>query len=124
MSTATAPNARVGFAFAIALFLIWVFATYLLEGRILTLQRPDATGARLAYALIANLLIGIGGGALAVCVLSNSGMISWGSRASDTPFSQWWWEPCSGSSSTLCRGRPPSTLWSSSTPTLRSWWYP
>jgi hypothetical protein len=48
----------------------------LLEGRILTLQRPEATGARLTYALVANNLIGIGGSVLVVRFLSNSGEIS------------------------------------------------
>jgi len=53
-----------------------VVATYLLEGRILTFQRPEATGARLAYALVANMLIGIGGSVLVVRALSNMGAIS------------------------------------------------
>lgn len=66
----------MAFVVAIALYLAWVIATYFLEGRILTLQRPDATGARLLYALVANILIGIGGAALVVRALSNSGAIS------------------------------------------------
>jgi membrane protease YdiL (CAAX protease family) len=41
----------------ISLYLIWVLATYLLEGRINLLQRPDPVG-RYAYAIIANILIG------------------------------------------------------------------
>jgi hypothetical protein len=53
-----------------------VVATYLLEGRILTLQRPEATGVRLAYALVANMLIGIGGSVLVVRALSSMGTIS------------------------------------------------
>jgi hypothetical protein len=53
-----------------------VVATYLFEDRILTLQRPEATGARLAYALLANVLIGIGGSVLVVRALSIMGAIS------------------------------------------------
>lgn len=76
MSTTTAPNVRVAFALAVALYLIWVAVTYLLEGRILTLQRPEAVGARLAYALVANVLVGIGGAALVLRALCNMGVIS------------------------------------------------
>ena len=38
---------------------MWTLATFLLEGRPLTLLRPEDTGARLAYALTANVLVGI-----------------------------------------------------------------
>ena len=76
MSVAAAPNTRMAFILAIGLYLLWVLATYLLEGRILTLQRPEAAGARLLYALVANILIGIGGSVLVVRFLSNSGEIS------------------------------------------------
>ena len=76
MSAAAAPNTRMAFILAIGLYLLWVLATYLLEGRILTLQRPEAAGARLLYALVANILIGIGGSVLVVRFLSNSGEIS------------------------------------------------
>ena len=61
---------------ALGLFLLWVFATYLLEGRIQTFLRPEAMGARLFYALIANILIGIGGSALVIRFLSRAGTIS------------------------------------------------
>lgn len=44
---------------ALALFALWMAATYVLEGRILTFLRPEAAGARLAYAVVANLVIGI-----------------------------------------------------------------
>ena len=60
---------------ALGLYLLWVLATYLLEGRILTLQRPEDIGARLIYALVANVLIGIGGSALVIRFLSRSGEI-------------------------------------------------
>lgn len=49
---------------ALGLFLLWTAATYWLEGRIHTLLRPDAALDRLLYALVANLLIGIGGAVL------------------------------------------------------------
>ena len=41
----------------IAIYLIWVLATYLLEGRINLLQKPDPLG-RLTYAVVANIAIG------------------------------------------------------------------
>jgi hypothetical protein len=44
---------------ALAVYVLWVAATYFLEGLPSTLLRPEATGLRLAYALIANLSIGI-----------------------------------------------------------------
>lgn len=59
-------KAVVGIPAAIALFAAWTLATWLLEGRIETLLRPDMAGERTIYAIIANLLIGI---ATAVLVL-------------------------------------------------------
>ncbi len=44
---------------ALAVYLLWVAATWLLEGLPRTLLRPEAPGLRLAYALIANLGIGM-----------------------------------------------------------------
>lgn len=44
---------------ALGLYLAWTFVTYLLEGRPRTLHRPEAATLRLAYALVANLLVGI-----------------------------------------------------------------
>src|SRR5215216_2030034 len=76
MSAATAPSTRRALTLALVLYLLWVLVTYLLEGRILTLQRPEATGARLVYALVANILIGIGGSVLVVRFLSREGAIS------------------------------------------------
>lgn len=76
VSTATAPNNRRALSLAFVLYLLWVFATWLLEGRILTFQRPEDIGARLIYALVANVLIGIGGSALVIRFLSNWGAIS------------------------------------------------
>jgi hypothetical protein len=44
---------------AFALYLVWVLATWLLEGLPRTLLRPEATSLRLAYALVANVAIGL-----------------------------------------------------------------
>lgn len=44
-------------AIPIAIYLIWVLATYLLEGRIILLQKPDPLG-RFTYIIIANIAIG------------------------------------------------------------------
>src|SRR5918993_4452458 len=76
MSAAAAPSTRRALTLAIGLYLVWVLATYLLEGRIHTLLRPEAMGARLSYALIANVLIGIGGSALVIRLLSRDGTVS------------------------------------------------
>jgi hypothetical protein len=46
-------------AAALTLYAVWTLATWLLEGRIETLLRPEAALDRAAYAIIANLLIGI-----------------------------------------------------------------
>jgi hypothetical protein len=47
---------------AIAFYIVWTGATWFFEGRIETLLRPEATGDRIAYAYVVNLLLGIGGG--------------------------------------------------------------
>jgi hypothetical protein len=52
------PKTRI-IAFAIGTYIIWVIATYLLEGRILTLLRPEAVVDRISYTIVANILIGI-----------------------------------------------------------------
>jgi hypothetical protein len=44
---------------ALAIYALWTVATWLLEGLPGTLVRPEAVGLRLAYALVANLAIGI-----------------------------------------------------------------
>lgn len=46
-------------ATALALFAAWMTATYLLEGRIGTFLRPGDVEARLWYAVVANLAIGV-----------------------------------------------------------------
>jgi hypothetical protein len=76
MGAAATPNTRMALSLAIGLYLLWVLVTYLLEGRIHTFQRPEAMGARLFYALVANILIGIGGSALVISFLSRAGTIS------------------------------------------------
>ena len=43
---------------AIGVYVLWVVATFVFEGRIQTLLRPDATLDRLVYAVVANLLVG------------------------------------------------------------------
>ena len=76
MSAATAPNTRMALVLAVGLYLVWILATYLLEGRIHTFLRPEATGARLLYALVANILIGIGGATLVIRFMSRAGAVS------------------------------------------------
>jgi len=44
---------------SLGVYVVWVLATYLLEGRVNLLQRVDPIG-RTLYAVIANILIGIG----------------------------------------------------------------
>jgi hypothetical protein len=44
-------------AIAFAIYLVWLLATYLLEGRINLVQKPNPLG-RLIYAVIANMIIG------------------------------------------------------------------
>ena len=75
-TTKVVQGNRGAIASAIILYLVWVLATYLLEGRIHTFLRPEAMGARLSYALIANVLIGIGGSALVIRILSRSATYS------------------------------------------------
>lgn len=48
----------------IVVYLAWAAATYLLEGLPQTLLRPEATGLRVLYAVVANLIVGIGGSGL------------------------------------------------------------
>jgi hypothetical protein len=49
---------------AVTVYGAWTAATYLLEGRPRTLLSPEATGLRIVYTLVANLLLGLGGAAL------------------------------------------------------------
>lgn len=52
-------SVRIAVRNAFATYAAWVLATYLLEGMVGTLGRPEAVGLRLAYALVANLAVGI-----------------------------------------------------------------
>ena len=70
------PNTRMALTVALGLHVVWVLVTYLLEGRIQAFLRPEAMGARLFYALVANILIGIGGLALVIRFLLRAGTIS------------------------------------------------
>ena len=56
-------------ASAIGLFAVWILATYLLEARLGTLVKPDAT-SRFVYTVVANVLIGTVGAALVIRALS------------------------------------------------------
>lgn len=67
------PAARWPVATAIAFFIAWTLGTWLLEGRIDTLLRPDALGARMAYALGVNIVFGIGIGGWLLKRLVTSG---------------------------------------------------
>ncbi len=51
-----------GVPISLGLFLAWTAATWVFEGRTLTLLRPEAVADRLAYALAVNLALGIAGG--------------------------------------------------------------
>lgn len=53
------PATRTALRNALAVYIAWVAATYLLEGMAGTLLRPEAVGLRLAYAIVANVAIGI-----------------------------------------------------------------
>lgn len=61
-----------GVLLSMTVYCIWVVATYFMEGRILTLLRPEAAVDRLAYTIVANMLIGI----LAAGVVLRTSLIS------------------------------------------------
>jgi len=46
-------------ALSVSVYLFWFVSTYLLEGRILTLLRPEAVVDRIAYTVTANIFVGI-----------------------------------------------------------------
>jgi hypothetical protein len=56
-------------ASAIGLFAVWMLATYLLEARVGTFLKPDAT-SRFVYTVVANVLIGTVGAALIIRAVS------------------------------------------------------
>ena len=51
-------QARKAVVFSVTIYLVWVVLTYVLEGRIVTLLRPEATVDRLVYIIVANFIIG------------------------------------------------------------------
>lgn len=55
---AVSGGAICGVSSAAAVYLVWVAATYTLEGSRHTLLRPEAEADRLAYAFLANVLLG------------------------------------------------------------------
>ena len=79
MSSDTQRLARItlwrALALAVSLYVAWTAATYLLEGRLLTLLRPEDTVDRLTYAVGANLLIGTIGAVGVVRWLHGHGLI-------------------------------------------------
>jgi hypothetical protein len=66
-------------AFAIALalvvYLVWVAMTFILEGRIHTLLRPEAVVDRVVYAVVANMVVGTGVAIWGIARLRASGLI-------------------------------------------------
>ncbi len=61
--------------YAAAVYVAWTAATYALEGAPRTLLRADAPALRAAYAVIANLVVGLGGGALVLTRLARRGAL-------------------------------------------------
>ena len=61
---------------SVVLFLMWTLTTYLLEGRLLTLHRPEAVLNRFVYTLVSNILIGIVGSITLIRFLLNHTYIS------------------------------------------------
>jgi hypothetical protein len=126
-TTTVVQSNRAASTLAVGLYLVWVLATYLMEGRIHTFLRPEAMGARLSYALVANDMIGIGGSALVIRLLSRAGTVS----AAQAGFRGLGHAAIAvaigvglGVPSTPCRAPRPGTPWSSSTPTRRCSWSP
>lgn len=66
----------------IVMYLAWVAATYLLEGLPQTLLRPEAAGLRMLYAVVANLIVGLGGSGLVLAQLARR----WGVPAATAGF--------------------------------------
>ena len=71
---AQSPGSRI--ALAVGVYLCWTVATWALEGRLLTLQRPGAAVDRLAYTAVANVLIGTLVALWVVRVFAASGAVS------------------------------------------------
>jgi hypothetical protein len=61
---------------ALVLFATWTLATWVLEGRIDTLLRPEAVVDRAIYAIVANVLIGIAGAMAVLGMLIRRGWLT------------------------------------------------
>jgi hypothetical protein len=68
-------TSRASGVIALLVFGCWVLATWLLEGRIETLLRPEAKVARALYAVVANILTGILFGLVALRILIQQGLL-------------------------------------------------
>jgi hypothetical protein len=75
--TKVGSQATAAIFWAVAVYLVWTLATYLLEGRINLLQQPTIAG-RYAYVLIANVLIGTIGTIWVIRLLMRSNLLSLG----------------------------------------------
>jgi hypothetical protein len=60
----------------LGLYVLWTGATWLLEGRLLTLLRPEAVGARVAYVVLANMLVGTLGALWVLRRLTGEGVLA------------------------------------------------
>lgn len=67
---------RRALGWSAGLYILWTAATYLLEGRLLTLLRPEAVAARVTYVVLANMLIGTLGALWALRRLVDSGTLN------------------------------------------------
>jgi hypothetical protein len=84
---------------ALALCVLWIVATYLLEGRPRTLLQPEAPGLRLAYIFVANVTIGTAGAVLVLRRLLATGRLSASAAGTcgsttgewDAPGQRRWW---------------------------------
>lgn len=79
------PHVRGAVALVAALYGGWVLATFVLEGHRRLFLHPDALVDRLAYALVANVLIGTAVGMVVVSVLIRRHRISAGAVGFNTP---------------------------------------
>ena len=70
---------RTALAVGMSLFVVWSLATWVLEGRIQTLLRPEAVIDRIVYALVGNLLLGTAAGLACVVYFVRAGALSAGS---------------------------------------------
>jgi hypothetical protein len=60
---------------SVGLYALWTAATYLLEGRPSTLLRPEAVDLRIAYAVLANMLVGTVGALWVASRLAGGGTL-------------------------------------------------